>query len=171
MKIVFLLRHAKSSWDHGSLADHERPLAPRGIKAASVVGAHMREAGYLPDLVLCSTAKRTRETLELVLSELDAEAHVEWDEGIYLAAPEHLLEVLQTAPDTAESILMVGHNPGTGMLADALCGEGPTDQLRLMATKFPTAGLAIIELRVDRWEEVRVGCGTLREFTRPRDIT
>jgi phosphohistidine phosphatase len=66
---------------------------------------------------------------------------------------------------------MVGHNPGTGMLADALCGEGPTDQLRLMATKFPTAGLAIIELRVDRWEEVRVGCGTLREFTRPRDIT
>ena len=171
MKIVYLLRHAKSSWSHGSLADHERPLAPRGKRAAPLVGAHMREGGYQPDLVLCSTAARTRKTLEAVLSELDGDPRVEWDEGIYLAAPEHLLEMLQTAPDTAESILMVGHNPGTGILADALCDEGPTDQLRLMATKFPTAGLAVIELRVDRWEDVRGGCGTLKEFIRPRDLT
>ena len=131
----------------------------------------MRESGYLPDLVLCSTAVRTRETLEAILSELDCDPRVEWHEDIYLAAPEHLLEILRTAPDTAASILMVGHNPGTGILADDLCGEGPTDQLQVMATKFPTAGLAIIELPVDRWEDVRSGCGTLKEFTRPRDLT
>ena len=171
MKIVYLLRHAKSSWDQGSLRDHERPLALRGRRAAPLVGAHMRESGYLPDLVLCSTAVRTRETLEAILSELDCAPRVEWDEGIYLAAPEHLLEILQTAPEAAESILMVGHNPGTGMLADDLCDEGPIDQRQLMATKFPTAGLAIIELRVDRWEDARSGCGTLKEFTRPRDLT
>ena len=117
MKTIYLLRHAKSSWDDSSLPDHDRPLNGRGRSAAPRVGAHMRAEGYLPDLVLCSTATRTRLTLEGVLSELEVEPAIEFEEELYLAAPSEMLDLVRSVPDTVESVLLVGHNPGTGMLA------------------------------------------------------
>lgn len=170
MKTIGLLRHAKSSWDDSSLSDHDRPLNARGRDAAPRVGAHMQESGYLPDLILCSTATRTRETLDAVLSELEVEPAIEFQEELYLAAPRQLLDLVRSVPDTVESVLLVSHNPGTGMLAAALSGDGPPQSIRLMRAKFPTAGLAIIELSVDRWKDVVSGCGSLREFVRPRDL-
>lgn len=170
MKTIFLLRHAKSSWDDRSLPDHDRPLNERGRAAAPRVGAHMREADHLPDLVLCSTAKRTRQTLDAVLSELDIEPAIEFHETLYLAAPSEIVELIRSVPDTVEGVLLVGHNPGTGLLADALSGDGAPERIQLMRSKFPTAGLAIIELRVDRWKDVLSGCGSLKEFVRPRDL-
>ena len=170
MKTIFLLRHAKSSWEDGSLSDHDRPLNERGRAAAPRVGAHMRGAGYLPDLVLCSTATRTRGTLDAVLSELEVEPAVEFTEELYLADPDGMLDLVRSVPDTVEAVLLVGHNPGTGMLAAALSGDGPAESMHLMWAKFPTAGLAIIELSVDRWKDVVSGCGSLKEFVRPRDL-
>jgi phosphohistidine phosphatase len=81
-----------------------------------------------------------------------------------------MLDLVRSVPDTVESVLLVGHNPGTGMLAAALSGDGPPDRLHLMGAKFPTAGLAIIELSVDRWRDIVSGCGSLKEFVRPRDL-
>ena len=130
----------------------------------------MQGAGYLPDLVLCSTATRTRQTLAAVLSELEVEPPVEFPEDLYLAGPGEMLDLVRAVPDTVESILLVGHNPGTGILAASLSGDGPAESIRLMRAKFPTAGLAIIELSVDRWKDVESGCGTLKEFVRPRDL-
>ncbi len=170
MKTIFLLRHAKSSWEDGSLSDHDRPLDERGRAAAPRVGAHMQSAGHLPDLVLCSTATRTRQTLDAVLSELEMEPAIEFQEDLYLAGPGEMLELVASVSDTVESLLLVGHNPGTGVLAAALSGEGPPEAVHLMRAKFPTAGLAIIELSVDRWKDVESGCGTLKEFVRPRDL-
>ena len=172
MKTIYMLRHAKSSWADGSLPDHDRPLNARGRAAAPRVGAHMQGAGYLPDLVLCSTATRTRQTLDEVISELEVAPAIEFQEELYLAvaAPSEMLDLVRSAPDTVESILLVGHNPGTGMLAAALSGDGQPERVHLMRAKFPTAGLAIIELSVDRWKDVESGCGTLKEFVRPRDL-
>jgi len=170
MKTLYLLRHAKSSWGDPSLADHDRPLNDRGRQAAPMMGAFLREGGHLPDFVLCSTAARTRQTLAAVLEELDVEPAIDWDGDLYLAGPNEMLNLLQAVPDTVESVLMVAHNPGTAVLADALCAQGEAVTLNLMRIKFPTAGLAIIDLEVDRWEEVRNDCGRLRSFTRPRDL-
>ena len=170
MKTICLLRHAKSSWDDSSLPDHDRPLNARGRAAAPRVGAHMQATGNLPDLVLCSTAVRTRETLDGVLSELEVDPAIEFEEELYLAAPSEMLDLVRAVSDTVESVLLVSHNPGTGMLAAALSGDGPPQSIHLMRAKFPTAGLAIIELSVDRWKDVVSGCGSLREFVRPRDL-
>ena len=170
MKTLYMLRHAKSSWADGSLPDHDRPLNERGRAAAPRVGAHMQASGYLPDLVLCSTATRTRQTLDAVLSELEVEPAIEFQEDLYLAGPSEMLDLVAAVPDTVESVLLVGHNPGTGILAGALSGEGPPATVHLMRAKFPTAGLAIIELSVDRWRDIVSGCGSLKEFVRPRDL-
>ena len=170
MKTLYLLRHAKSSWDDSSLSDHDRPLNERGRAAAPRIGAHMRGAGYLPDLVLCSTATRTRQTLDAVLAELGVESAIEFQEDLYLAGPSEMLDLMAAVPDTVESVLMVGHNPGTGVLAAALSGDGPPAEIHRMMGKFPTAGLAIIELSIDRWKDIESGCGSLREFVRPRDL-
>ena len=170
MKTIFLLRHAKSSWDDVSLPDHDRPLSERGRAAAPRIGAYMRGAGYLPDLVLCSTATRTRLTLDAVLSELGVEPAIEFQEELYLVAPGDMLDLVRSVPDTVEAVLLVSHNPGTGMLAAALSGDGLPEKIYQMRAKFPTTGLAIIELSVDRWKEVIDGCGTLKEFIRPRDL-
>ncbi len=170
MKTIFLLRHAKSSWDDSSLSDHDRPLSKRGRAAAPRIGAYMRGADYLPDLVLCSTSTRTRQTLDAVLSELGVEPAIDFLGELYLAAPSEMLDLVRSVPDTVEVVLMVGHNPGTGMVAAALSGDGLPDKIFLMRAKFPTTGLAIVELSVDRWKDVVDGCGTLKEFIRPRDL-
>ncbi len=170
MKTIFLLRHAKSSWDDESLSDHDRPLSERGRAAAPRIGAYMRGADYLPDLVLCSTSTRTRQTLDAVLSELEVEPAIEFQGELYLAAPSEMLDLVRSVPDTVEVVLMVGHNPGTGMLAGHLSGFGLAENLKMMRAKFPTTALAIIELNVDRWKDTVGGCGTLKEFVRPRDL-
>jgi len=130
----------------------------------------MRHAGYLPDLVLCSTATRTRQTVDAVLSEWEVEPVLDFEESLYLADPGEMLDLVRSVPDTVETLLLVAHNPGTGMLAAALAGDGAQERIHLMRAKFPTAGLAIIELSVDRWKDTVNGCGSLKEFIRPRDL-
>ena len=130
----------------------------------------MQREGYLPDLVLCSTATRTRQTLDAVLSAMEAEPAIEFQEELYLADPGEMLDHIRSVPDTVEAVLLVGHNPGTGMLAAALAGDGAPERIHLMRAKFPTAGLAIIELSVDRWKDTVSGCGSLTEFVVPRDL-
>ena len=124
MKRLWLLRHAKSSWDEPGLADHDRPLAPRGRKAGKRMRRWAAEHDVRPDLVLCSTAVRARATLDLVAPALGA-PDVEIEGGLYHAWADDLLERLRGVPPDSTSVLLIGHNPGLHDLAALLAPPGP----------------------------------------------
>jgi phosphohistidine phosphatase len=171
MLTLSLLRHAKSSWDEMGSSDFERPLAPRGIDAAPRMGRAMHEAGVHPELVLCSAAARTRQTLDLVLPELGLPSPtLVYDEKLYLAPPESLLTTIHTLSTKAASIMIVGHNPGHHLLALALAGTGSRPAMALLADKFPTAGLAVLTFKTTLWRDVTPGTGTLTHFITPRGL-
>jgi phosphohistidine phosphatase len=158
---LILLRHAKSSWASAGLADHDRPLNARGRRAAAAVGEWLRREGYLPDLVLCSTARRTRETTELL--GLDAELRTLSE--LYHAEPAAMAGVLRRAGD-AECVLMVGHNPGIAAVAAGLV-ERPPAHPRF--PDFPTAATLVADF-TSGWADLRAGTGTVVGFIVPADL-
>ncbi|OWJ60840.1 SixA phosphatase family protein [Inquilinus limosus] len=167
MKTLILLRHAKSDWDDPELADHDRPLAARGRDAAPRMGAWLKAHGPVPDLVLCSTATRARQTLALALEALGAEPETRFDRGLYLAGGAGVLARLRQAPDAAATVMAVGHNPDLEQLSRRLATMGDKAALDRLAEKYPTAGLAVIELPVERWAEAGPG-GRLIAFETPK---
>lgn len=169
MKILILLRHAKSDWSDPTLADHDRPLAARGRDAAPRMGAWLKAHGPMPDLVLCSTAIRARQTLALVLEALGAAPETRFDRGLYLSGGAGVLARLRRTPDEAETVLLVGHNPDLEQLARRLAATGDETARARLAEKYPTAGLAVIELPVERWAEAGPG-GRLVAFETPKTI-
>lgn len=171
MRTLYLLRHAKSDRSDPGLADSDRPLAPRGRRDAPAVAAYMRTHGYRPDLVLCSTAVRTRETLALLLPELGGTIAVDYDRTLYLASPEVMLQRLRDVGEETGSVLMIGHNPGMARLAGMLAPRGERRALARMREKYPTCGLAVIHLHIDRWEQVEPGAGTLTDFMIPAELS
>lgn len=171
MRTLTLLRHAKSSWDDERLDDFDRPLAPRGRKAAPLMGRHMRAIGLAPDLVLCSGSVRTRETARLVLAELGRpDLPVIYDDTIYEAAPDALLERLRQLPADVRHLLMIGHNPGLQSLALTLAGDKLAPAHAGLAVKLPTGSLVEIELDCRDWRSAGPHCGLVKRFERPRDL-
>jgi phosphohistidine phosphatase len=168
MLTLALLRHAKSSWEDGSLEDFERPLAKRGESAAPRIGAFMAEHGLAPQLVLCSTAVRARQTLDLVLPHLAGNPSVMYEDRLYLAAPSVLLARLRRIDGNISHVMIVGHDPGMHGLAVALAGGGEAGMLQALAAKFPTAGLAVIRFKARSWAKVGRGAGQLELFTTPK---
>jgi phosphohistidine phosphatase len=126
---LYLLRHAKSSWDDPGLADHDRPLAARGLRNVGVLSQHLRAAEILPELVLCSTAQRARETLAAVLPAFDGETEIRVERGLYGASAEELLERLRAVPEAVQSVMVVAHNPGLEELASRLAGAAAPERL------------------------------------------
>lgn len=169
MKILYLLRHAKSDWGDSSLKDFERPLNDRGWKAAKAIGHEMRERDFLPDLVLLSPAVRARETLARAEEGFGGKFEVVEDRAIYLAETETLVELIRGAPAHADRLMIVGHNPGMHELVLVLA-NGPGELREEVAHKFPTAAMAEIRFEVDDWPDVASGTGRLRSFVKPRDL-
>ena len=161
MATLHLLRHAKSSWDPPGLADADRPLAPRGERAGRLIADHVRRRGVRPELILCSPALRARQTLELVAADLGG-GPIRYEEDIYGAAAEELLERLRRVPAATDSVLMVGHNPGHRDLAVMLGADESA------IGKFPTGALATFELPA--WAKLGPGCGRLVEFAKPKQL-
>lgn len=168
MKILTLLRHAKSTWDDPVARDFDRPLNRRGRKAARRVGEEMRALGLEFDLVLASPAMRVRETLEEIEEGYGRTLGARFDDRIYLAEPGTLLEIVRATDDAAERLLLVGHNPGLEMLAIQL--DGGTGLRDEVAIKYPTGTLAEIELPIERWTDIAPGTGRIARFVRPRDL-
>ncbi len=168
MKRLYLLRHAKSSWDDPSLADHERPLAPRGRKASKRIAKYIRSEKIRPDLVLCSSSARTQATLERLQSELGRKTQVEIDDVVYMATPPELVERLRAVAGRVESVMIIGHNPGLQQLALALATEG--EELGRLREKFPTGALATIDLAIDSWDELGAPVGVLTNYVVPREL-
>jgi phosphohistidine phosphatase len=168
MKRLYLLRHAKSSWDDPTLADSDRPLAPRGRRAAKVMAGHLRRKGISPELVLCSPSRRTRQTLKRITPSLPKKADVQIEPALYAASVATLLEELHEVPDEVDSLMLIGHNPGIQDLALSLArasSESPR-----VRSKFPTAALATLELDAT-WRELVPGSAELVSFVTPKELS
>jgi phosphohistidine phosphatase len=173
MRTLYLLRHAKSSWGDKGLDDHDRPLNARGQETASKVGAYMRQIGYVPALILSSTSRRTRETVEAMRASLP-NVPVHYARALYLAGPEAILDVLHENAGEAASVMIVGHNPGIELLALVLArGDGSAAERQLRARiehKFPTSGLAVLSFAGNDWAKAVPGACVLQAFVRPGDL-
>lgn len=164
---LLLLRHAKAAWPAGIL-DLDRPLAPRGQNAALLMGNYMRSEFLAPDLVLISPARRTQETWEIVQPVI-GEVPSRHDGRIYEAPVARLLAVLREVED-ARTVLMIGHNPGFEDLASLLIGEGDMEGILRLGSKYPTAGLAVIDFEHESWAEVTRKSGRLERFVTPKSL-
>ena len=160
MKTLYILRHAKSSWDDHSLTDHERPLNERGLRTAPFIGGLMKERGLVPDVIVSSPAMRAKQTAELVREAAGFEPEITFNERIYEASVSTLIAVITELDNEADRVLLVGHNPGAEGLIYYLNGE---------IAPMPTAALAIIELEIGSWAEIDGGRGTLKQVIRPKD--
>jgi phosphohistidine phosphatase len=135
-----------------------------------LMGKAMAERGIDPELVLCSSARRTRDTLDLVLPELRVEPKVVYEDALYHASPERMLEMLRAIRPGTNRVLLVGHNPEMQAFALDLVGSGPKHYRDRLMTKYPTAGLAVINFAAGLWKSVTVNSGTLNLFLSPRDL-
>jgi phosphohistidine phosphatase len=167
MKPLYLLRHAKSSWDDPAVPDRERPLAPRGRKATALLAGHIRDAQVAPDLILCSPARRTLETLDGIVAALGRDASIETEEELYGASAGALLERIRAIPGAVPSAMIIGHNPGLQQLAVDLVSAGSAREQ--LEQKYPTGALATLAIECE-WHEVDHGAGTLVNFVRPKDL-
>ena len=170
MKTLILMRHAKSAWNEPDQKDIDRPLAPRGQKTAPQMGAWLESEKYRPEIVLCSTARRARDTLELVKPNLPKGAAIDYVRGLYMASPREMLAEIGKAPVSAHTAMLVGHNPGMESLASLLTGTGNQKTIGNLHAKFPTAAIAVLRFNTDRWNDLAPASGTLLAFQRPRDI-
>ena len=176
LKQLFVLRHAKSSWDDPMLDDHDRPLAPRGLQAVKLVGEHIRESGMQPDQVLCSSSRRTRETMDAVAP--GGETLIERD--LYDATCADVIERLRRVPSGTGSVMIIGHNPTAQMLVLRLTGANGAEyangtkepvggDLAEVQRKFPTGALATLTFDCE-WDELGPGCAELVAYVRPKSL-
>jgi phosphohistidine phosphatase len=164
MKHLFLVRHAKSSWDDPALADFDRPLNTRGERAAPIMGKRLRERGIHPDWMISSPAVRALSTCRLLAEKLGfAETKIKTDRTLYHASEDQLLHVVKNIPDlpdTEEVAFLFGHNPGLTEFANRLLGE--------QIENIPTCGVVEAQLKIARWQDAYWGCGRLVDFDFPK---
>ena len=157
---LILMRHAKSDWTPDQ-EDHARPLNARGEASARILGDWLRAESYLPDEVLCSTSRRTRQTLAL----LKLRAPVRYEADMYHAGAQMLLRVLRSA--TGKVVLMVGHNPGIATFASGLTALRPP---HVRFRDYPTGATLVVDFDIPDWSQVIPGTGDARDFVIPREL-
>ena len=175
MLTLILMRHAKSGWAAAAsgqpLADKERPLARRGISNTPHMAAWLKTSRLTPELVLCSTAVRTRRTLALMKQALAGEIqNIELREDLYSSASAGLIAIVRALPGDIRQVMIIGHNPGLQDAAIELTGKGDAELRQALAAKFPTAGIAVIDFPVDRWSDIIARTGNLRHFMAPKRL-
>ncbi|MFJ7590593.1 SixA phosphatase family protein [Streptomyces sp. NPDC097617] len=166
MPDLVILRHAKSAWPQG-VPDRERPLGPRGLRDAPAAGRLLAQAALLPDLVLCSPARRTRQTWELAAAELPGQPPVRFAPRLYGADAEDLLDAVRDTPAEVARLLLIGHNPGLQELILLLVGEAPDPDLDRIETKFPTSAVAVLSCPTP-WPALDPATAVLTCFAIPR---
>jgi phosphohistidine phosphatase len=168
MTTLFLLRHAKSSWDDPTLDDHDRPLSARGQKVAPLIGDYMHQQGWRPQVILCSTARRTVDTLMLMRPYLGLRVPVMIEPGLYHAEADTLMARLKALGNDIETALLVGHNPGLedmlALVADASLSEVPLPE------KYPTGGLAVLNGPATGWRSLGAQWARLAVFVEPKSL-
>ncbi len=168
MRRLMLLRHAKPETGVSQARDHERPLSASGRKSAPQIADYLAKHALDPDLVVCSTAMRARETVDLGSSAFERKPRIIYDRRLYNADPETLLKVVQETPDSVHTLLLVGHNPALQCFAGLLIATGDVEIRQQLLTDFPTAGLAIIDFQIDDWRKAHAQGGRLDRFITPQ---
>lgn len=166
---LIVMRHAKAAWPEG-VADLERPLAERGRLDAPRAGRWLAAGGWVPDQVICSPARRTRETFALVGGVWENSPPVDYDERVYAAGVAALLAVVRGAPPSARTLMLIGHNPGMQGLTLTLAGDAVEEEgMDRAEEKFPTCAIAILEVPAS-WSALAPGRALLTQFAVPRDF-
>lgn len=160
MKLLFVLRHAKSSWDNPDLSDFERPLNSRGLDAARFIGGLIYQRDLAPQIIVSSPAKRAKQTAVLVKELAEIAKPIIFDERIYESSPLTLFNLIREFDDKYETVLLIGHNPGFEQIVRMLTGENVT---------MPTAGLAKINLAAENWHDLETDSNKLEFLIRPKD--
>lgn len=171
---LFILRHAKSSWDDEILDDFDRTLNKRGKKSAQLMGRYFVSKAVQPDIVYCSKAKRCKATLKHLLSQgFSPQDHLYLNE-LYLATCEELLGIIKNTPGTVNSLMIIGHNPGLETLALKLCKDKTTPDYFSIREKYPTAGFVHMKFELDtgplRWSNLAPNSGTLYCYRTPKQL-
>jgi phosphohistidine phosphatase len=161
MKIIKLMRHAKSSWENPDLADFDRPLNPRGLKDAPFMGSIIHDNELGPEIIISSPAKRARQTAILFKETAEVKASIEYNDQIYEASPTALLKIVSKLSEDFQSVLLIGHNPGMEGFIRLLTGE---------IQSMPTAAFASINLSIEKWADVGANCGNLEVILRPKEL-
>jgi phosphohistidine phosphatase len=161
MKTLYLIRHAKSSWDYPDLEDFERPLSKRGRKSALLMGTILKKLNAAPDLVLSSPANRAAMTARMIADAIHYPLdRIQYTETIYLSDETVLIQVIQNMNDSVKRAMLIGHNPGLTGLANTIADEPIND--------IPTGGVCCMDLDIASWEEIREHGGKLRFFEFPK---
>lgn len=172
MKLLSILRHAKSGWDDPVARDFDRPLNARGASGAELIGRHAAGQGFAPQMIWASPAVRVVETLDRFQPAAGLEAlEPKWDRRIYLASSASLTDLLRETPDSIDHALICGHNPGLEDLILELVADDGTSPLRdVVEEKFPTAALATLHCDIARWDELAMRCARLAALALPREL-
>jgi phosphohistidine phosphatase len=165
-----LLRHAKAVPPDGRTRDHDRALAPRGRKDAPKIGAYMSKHRLVPDCALVSPSKRTRETWALVAPAFDKQLRATYEERLYDASPQAVIDLIQEIGDACPSLLLVGHNPSMHRLAAGLIASGDLDAREQLRENLPTSGLVTIRFPFDDWNKLHLQAGRISHFVTPKLI-
>ncbi len=169
MRRLIILRHAKSDWPSG-FSDFDRPLAARGKLAAPLMGRYLKAEGLIPDLAVVSSSRRTVATWELVHPELGEVVPHLLEKRIYEAPYENLIEVIKAVSPEVRTLLLIGHNPGSEELASSMIGYGDRFAAQRLRTKYPTAGLCVLDFDVQNWSDIAEHSARLDRFVTPASL-
>ncbi|WP_150526474.1 SixA phosphatase family protein [Roseibium sediminis] len=170
MKRLILYRHAKSDWGDASLTDKQRPLNERGKSAAPVMAQHLADRNLFPDLILCSSSQRTRETLIPFIGQLTRETEIHLLDQVYRDGDGDYLNLIRQHGGTADTLMVIGHNPATEMSASGLVEKGSGPEWDDMRFKYPSGAIAVIEFNIANWDLLQLKSGNFISFTKPRDL-
>lgn len=170
MKTILLMRHAKSSWDHGGLEDHDRPLNTRGIAACATMGTWLVEQDLQPDAAWVSTATRTRETWARLSAAFSAPPRPHFERDLYHSGPDRMLDVLQSTPPEATRVILIAHQPGMSAITAMLADPHEHTDLQDAARHFPTAAIVVLEAQIDTWTALQPHACQFMTFARPKAL-
>jgi len=160
MKNLYLIRHAKSDWSDGSQSDFERGLNKRGEKAILVMAKALKEKKIMPDLILCSSAKRTKLTAKGLAKKIGYNGKIKYIDALYMAEPETIQELIKDINNTVNTLFIVGHNPETTELSNMLIND--------YIDNVPTLGIVALKLPIDDWKAFKFGKGEMQFFIYPK---
>lgn len=168
-RTLLLLRHAKSSWDDPDLDDFDRPLNRRGSRDAPRIGKWVEATDYRPACVVCSPARRTRDTWAAVADQLPGAPEPIYQPELYHASEKTIVDIVRGLPQGCHTAMLIGHNPGIGDAMRTLAADGPEEDMARLGAKVPTGALAILRWRGE-WGDAGRGIATLLQFVRPKDL-